>query len=76
MSDQLLTSIVTVITAIIGVAILAVIVSQRAQTSNVISSASSGFAKDLQVALSPISGTSGIGGALNFGGVGIGNGLL
>lgn len=76
MSDQLLTSIVTVITAIIGVAILAVLVSQRAKTTDVITAASTGFARDLQAALSPISGGSGIGGALNFGGVGIGNGLL
>jgi hypothetical protein len=65
MSEQLITSVVTVITAIIGVAILAVLVSSQAQTSNVIKSASSGFAADLGAALSPISG----------GGFGLGGGL-
>jgi len=54
MSEQLLTAIVTVITAIIGVAILAVLVSQKAQTSTVIKAASAGFATDLRAALSPI----------------------
>ena len=65
MSEQLVTSIVTVVTAIIGVAILAVLVSKQSQTSTVIKAASQGFATDLQAALSPISG----GGGLGFGGV-------
>jgi PRD1 phage membrane DNA delivery len=56
MSDQLITSIVTVITAIIGVAILAVLVSPKAQTSAVIGAASRGFAADLGAALAPVSG--------------------
>ena len=63
MSDQLITSIVTVVTAIIGVAILAVLVSKQSQTSTVIKAASSGFAQDLSAALSPISGGSGVLGA-------------
>lgn len=61
MSETLITSIVTVLTAIIGVAILAVLVSKQSQTGNVIKAASSGFAADLSAALSPISG-SGFGG--------------
>lgn len=61
MSEQLLTAIVTVITAIIGVAILAVLVSQRAQTSQVIQAAAGGFATDLRAALSPLEAGSGIG---------------
>jgi hypothetical protein len=65
MSEQLLTSVVTVITAIIGVAILAVLVSGQANTSGVIKAASSGFAQDLQAALSPVTG-GGFGG-LNLG---------
>ena len=65
MSDQLITSIVTVLTAIIGVAILAVLVSSSSQTSTVIKSASSGFASDLQAALSPVSGSGILGGLGN-----------
>lgn len=56
MSEQLITSIVTVLTAIIGVAILAVLVSKQSQTSAVISAASKGFSQDLGVALSPVAG--------------------
>lgn len=65
MSETLITSIVTVLTAIIGVAILAVLVSKQSQTSTVIKSASSGFATDLAAALSPISG-GGFGGGVNL----------
>jgi hypothetical protein len=56
MSEQLITSIVTVTLAIIGVAILAVLVSKQSQTGNVIKAASSGFAQDLTAALSPVTG--------------------
>ncbi len=68
MSESLLTSVVTVLTAIIGVAILAVLVSKQSQTGSVIKAASSGFAADLSAALSPISGGGiGAGGlSLNF----------
>lgn len=58
MSDQLITSVVTIATAIVGVAIVAVLVSKNAQTGSVISSATSGFATDLQAAVSPITGGS------------------
>jgi PRD1 phage membrane DNA delivery len=61
MSEQIITSIVTVATAIIGVAILAVLVSGQAQTSTVITKASAGFAQDLGAALAPVTG----GGFLN-----------
>lgn len=64
MSDHLIASITTVAVAIIGVAILAVLVSQRAQTSQVITSAGSAFAQDLLAAVSPVTGGSGF----NFGG--------
>jgi hypothetical protein len=70
-SEQLITSIVTVLTAIIGVAILAVLVSRNSQTTNVINAAASGFATDLKAALSPVAGGGGIGVngvSFNFGG--------
>jgi hypothetical protein len=74
MSDQFLTSLVTVATAIIGVAILAVLVSKNAQTSNVISATSSGFSQGLGTALSPLSSGGGLGnGIMNSIGGGAGN---
>jgi hypothetical protein len=50
--------IVTVLTAIIGVAILAVLVSQKAQTSSVITSAGAAFANDLSAAEAPVTGST------------------
>lgn len=62
MSDQLIGGVVTVLTAIIGVAIIAVLVSGNAQTSNVLMSGGRAFAGALQAAEAPVSGSS-------FGGV-------
>jgi len=56
MSEQLITSIVTVLTAIIGVAIIAVLVSKNANTTGVISSGGSAFSSILGTALSPVTG--------------------
>ena len=56
MSDQFLSSMVTVALAIVGVAILATLVSKNANTSGVIQSAGGAFAQDLGAALSPITG--------------------
>jgi len=57
--NSALSSIVVIATGIIGVAILAALVSKNSNTSGVISAATSGFATDLGVALSPITGVSG-----------------
>jgi hypothetical protein len=65
MSDSLATSIVTVLMGIIGVAIIAVLVSGKAQTSQVIGAGASGFSGVLNSALSPI-----IGGTFTGGGTG------
>jgi hypothetical protein len=54
MTDQLITSVVTVAVAIIGVAILAVLVSNNSNTVGVIKAGSAGFAQDLSVALGPV----------------------
>lgn len=58
--------IVTVLTAIIGVAILAVLVSRKAQTPQVITAFTSGFSDMLRAAASPLDGanTMNIGGGL------------
>lgn len=58
MTDNIISGIVTVMTAIIGVAILAVIVSKNSNTSGVISSAGSAFAGALSAATAPITGST------------------
>lgn len=50
--------IVTVFTAIIGVAILAVLVSKNAQTPQVVSSIGTAFAQSLAAATAPVTGGS------------------
>lgn len=50
--------VVTVAVAITGVAILAVLVSKKSNTAQVIQSAASGFANSLGVAVSPVTGQS------------------
>jgi PRD1 phage membrane DNA delivery len=62
MSDQLITSVVTVLTAIIGVAIIATLVSKNANTSQVIQAGGSAFSSALGTALSPVTGSSFSGG--------------
>jgi hypothetical protein len=62
--------VVAILTAIIGVAIVAVIVSNRSNTSNVISSAANAFSEAIGTAVSPITGvnnagTGGFTGGLN-----------
>jgi hypothetical protein len=77
MSDNLVTAIVSIVLAIIGLASLSVILSPNAQTSNVIKSASGGLATDIQAATGPVTG-GGLGGGLSFGGLAapsLGNGV-
>lgn len=63
MGDRLIESITTIAVAIIGIAIIAVLVSKSANTSGVIQAAGSAFGNDIQAAVSPVSG-----GTFNFGG--------
>jgi len=56
MSDQLIGGVVTVATAIVGVAIIAVLVGSNAKTSNVISAAGSAFGNALSAAEAPVTG--------------------
>lgn len=55
----------SILTAIIGVAILSVLVSQNSNTTGVIQAITSGFGSILSVAVSPVSG-GGSGGGSNF----------
>lgn len=66
MSDQLITSVVTVLTAVIGVAILAVLVSNNSNTTGVLKAGGNAFTGILGAAESPISGGGGLG-AVTFG---------
>lgn len=70
MKDELITSVVTVLTAIIGVAIIAVLVSKQANTSAVVQAGGSAFSQMLSTALSPVTG-----GTSSFGGFSGGAGL-
>lgn len=67
MGDKLITSVVTVATALIGVAIISVLVSKNANTTNVISSVSGAFNTGLGVAISPLNGSSFAGGGAGVG---------
>ncbi len=64
MGDQLISSVVTVATAIVGLAIIAVLVSRNANTSGVIGAGGSAFAQDIGAAVSPITG-GGFGGGFS-----------
>ena len=57
--DAMWNSIVTIALAIVGIAILAVIVSRNAQTPQVIGAATQGFAADIGAAVSPVTGGGG-----------------
>lgn len=61
MGDQLISSAVTVATAIIGLAIIAVLVSKNANTSGVIGTTGSAFSQALSAAEAPVTGTASMG---------------
>lgn len=58
MSDRLIDAVVTILTAIVGVAIIALLVSQKAQTSSVINAGGNAFATDLEAATAPVTGSN------------------
>lgn len=60
MSDQLVTAIVSIVLAIIGLAALSVVLSKNANTTGVLQSASAGLSTDIGAAVAPVSG-SGLG---------------
>lgn len=74
MSDNLVTAIVSIVLAIIGLASLATILSSNAQTSNVIKAASGGLAQDIGAAVSPVTG-GGMGGLGSITAPSLSNGL-
>lgn len=67
--SELTKSLTAIATAIIGLAILSVIVSKQANTSGVIQAASAGLATDIQAAVSPVTGGSSSNSTSSFGGL-------
>jgi len=57
--NSAVSAVVTIATAVVGVAILAVLVSRNAQTPAVIKEAASGFSDILRAATGPVSGGGG-----------------
>jgi acid phosphatase family membrane protein YuiD len=70
MGDSLITAVVSILMAIVGVAIIAVLVSKNANTTGVISAGGSAFSGALGTALSPVTG--GGFGSFTGGGAGFG----
>jgi hypothetical protein len=64
--ENIVSSIVTVLLAIIGVAIIAVLVSGRSQTAQVVTSGGSAFSGILNAALTPVTGTGFSGGTFSL----------
>ena len=60
MGEQMISSAVTVFMAIVGLAIIATLVSKNANTTNVVGSVSRGFAGALNAAEAPILGMGGL----------------
>jgi PRD1 phage membrane DNA delivery len=61
MGDKALSGLIAIMTAVIGVAIVAVLVSKNAQTAGVLQAGFSGFSSVLSAATGPVLGSSGPG---------------
>ncbi len=73
--SEFMKEISTIALAIVGIAILAVLVSRNAQTPSVIQSAASGFSQSILAAESPVTGSGGYSGGYGSGyGIGFGYG--
>lgn len=57
MSNELIGSLVTILLAIIGVAVIAVLVSKNANTAGVLTAGSQAFSGGLGTALGPVTGS-------------------
>jgi hypothetical protein len=58
MTDSLVTGLVSVALAIVGVATVATLVSNKAQTAQVVQAGGNAFASDLLAAVSPVTGNA------------------
>jgi hypothetical protein len=57
MAHETISAIVSIVTAIIGLAILSVLVSRNAATAQVIGASAGGLAQDISAATAPVSGS-------------------
>ena len=62
MGKETIDAIVSIVTAIVGLAILSVLVSKNANTAGVISASAQGLGTALSAAEAPVTGGSGLGG--------------
>ena len=60
--QSIITSIVSILMAVVGVAIIAVIVSKNAQTGSVLQAGGTAFSSILNAATSPVTNGGGLGG--------------
>lgn len=60
-------AVIAIATSIVGLSLVAVVLSQRANTASVIGAASQGFASILSAATAPVTGNSSISGAASLG---------
>ena len=58
MSENLVTALVSIVVAIIGLAALATVLSPKARTSQVIGAGAGGLAQDIGAAVAPVTGGS------------------
>ena len=65
MGDNLVAGVVTVATAIVGVAVIAVIVSNGSNSAGVLTSAGNAFSNALNAATSPVRGGSSLTGGVS-----------
>lgn len=63
MGEKVIEAVVAIATAIVGIAILSVLVSKQANTAQVVQAGGSAFASDIEAAVSPVTG-----GGFNLGG--------
>ncbi len=66
MNDSLITSVTTVILAIVGVAFIAVILSKNSQTASIFGAGGAAFSNALGAALTPVTQNSGQSAILGF----------
>ena len=66
MSNRIFADIMTIATGIIGLAIIATIVSNKAATGTVITDLGKAFSTDLSAAVAPVTGSSASSGLMNF----------
>jgi len=80
MGREIFEPIVTILAGVIGVAIIAVLVSSKAQTGNVLAAAGGAFSNVLSAATAPVTGSSAApnvnAGVTNNGMSSLGSGLL